>query len=36
MADVMNAIAEREQLAQLVVDLMVSDGLSGVLMRRSP
>ena len=28
MADVMNAIAEREQLAQLVVDLMVSDGLS--------
>ena len=28
MADVMNAIAEREQLAQLVVDLMVSEGLS--------
>jgi hypothetical protein len=28
MADVMNAIAEREQLSQLVVDLMVSDGLS--------
>lgn len=28
MADVMNAIAEREQLAQLVVDSMVEDGLS--------
>ena len=28
MADVMNAIAEREQLSQLVVDLMVSEGLS--------